>query len=335
MVFYECEDCKKTFNKKYDYEMHRNRKNKCSLEKRLQNELQIFICNNCGNKFSRYCNLKRHQESFCKKKEENNNYSILTPVENYLKNNTNDPTNVHLTEPQIKKIIDVISDTNKTTIIGDNSNNNINSHNKVNNTLNNLNANINNNNMNNITQNNNVFILSPFGKEGRINVPKKLLHYLYRNLEDGIPKLVEYIHYNSELPQYQNIRGKGYNNKLVTVYDGENWVLENKNDALEQMIKDKKEIFDDFFDDLVDKNHSKLNKRIIEKYNTQSDKLDSVLNSNFHNSEPEKDARNLYKNVSNKINLLMENQNIKNKNQQPPPLIQNQPAIQTKLITKG
>jgi hypothetical protein len=290
MVFM-CKDCKKTFEQKAHYESHLHRKTKCSELQRLQTEYKIYICDKCGEQFTKPNNLYRHKKYNCKGIMKINKQSneingkdmnqLFKTFLDYLNNKSN--TDNHIFQS-------------------------INNSNYIN-TLNTVNANIQNNN------NNNIVILSPFGKEGRIKVPKKLLHCLYRNLEEGIPKLVKYIHYNDEFPQFQNIQGKGYDSSIVSVFDGENWILKRKDEAIESLIKEKKEIFDDFFDELEENKHSKLNQKIIQNYNKQSDKLDTVLNKDFYGTQPDKDSKALYKSVQTNINIIMENERIKGKPQ--------------------
>jgi hypothetical protein len=306
-MIFQCKTCKKEFNCKRDYENHLNRKNPCSPEKRILSEIKGLICPYCNEKFSVEQNLKRHlKNKSCKL----NKIQLFQNIQDENGNIIN--VNEYLKDPKIlNTILEIVggkkNENNNLNLIN-NLNQNIDNSNKntLNSTVNNLNANIQN-------TNNNIVFLSPFGKEGRIKIPKKLLHCLYRNLEEGIPKLVKYIHYNDEFPQYQNIQGKGYDSSIVSIYDGENWILKRKDEAIESLIKEKKEIFDDFFDELEENKHSKLNQKIIQNYNKQSDKLDAVLNKDFYGNEPEKDAKALYKSVQTNINIIMENERIKKK----------------------
>lgn len=308
-MIYQCKTCKKEFNSKRDYDCHINRKNPCSPEKRVISEIKGLTCPYCNETFTIEQNLKRHiKNKSCKfnkilEKNKDDNGNIID-INEYLK----DPN-------LFNSFMELINSKNQENINYVNSlNTNINSNNNVNN-INKLKSNLINNVNANIQNNNNIVILSAFGKEGKIKLPKKLLHCLYRNLEDGIPKLVKYIHYNDDFPQFQNIQGKGFDSSIVTVFDGENWILKRKDEAIESLIKEKKEIFDDFFDELEENKHSKLNQKIIQNYNKQSDKLDNVLNKYFYGNEPEKEAKALYKSVQTNINIIMENERIKNKSQ--------------------
>jgi hypothetical protein len=314
-MIYVCEDCKKSFKQKSHYDAHKNRKIKCSFDKRMQYENNFFFCDKCGQTFSTFFNLKRHKESFCKQVDNLENID-MTDINNYLiKNNLEE----YVKDPSfISNLIELVKNKNEDNnplkvINNQNLISNLNNSNNTTKTNNTLNSTINNNVNANVQNNNNILIVSPFGKEGRIKVPKKLLHCLYRNLEEGIPKLVKYIHYNDEFPQYQNIQGRGYDCSTVNVFDGENWILKRKDEAMESLIKEKKEIFDDFFDELEENKHSKLNQKIIQNYNKQSDKLDSVLNQEFYGNKPEKDAKALYKSIQTNIGIIMENERIKSK----------------------
>jgi DNA-directed RNA polymerase subunit RPC12/RpoP len=330
-MLYVCENCKKVFDKKSNYLFHINRKKPCSLETKQRLENKLFECDTCGEKFTAYNNMQKHKKMYCKGvpiKEitnENNNSNKEQTLELVKNPDTGDIINLNdiVNNPKIiSELFNIISKddeckniiknsneiTNNTTNIK-NLNNTNNIKNSNNTTNNNLNANV----QNNTTNNNNIFIMAAFGKEGRIQVPKALLHSLYRNMENAIPRLVEYIHYNDNFPQFQNIEGKGISNSYVSIFDGSNWILQRKDEVVEKLIKDKKEILDDFFDGMVENNHSKLNSKIIKNYNEQSDKLDSVLNKDFYDIQPEKDAKALYKSIQTNVGLIMENQKIKKK----------------------
>jgi ribosomal protein L37AE/L43A len=334
-MLYVCEKCKKKFDKKSNYLFHINRKKPCSLETRQRLETKLFECDKCGEKFTAYNNMLKHKKKYCKgfflenKTENETKTESLNTNKNHfelVKNpNTGDVINLNdiVNNPKIiselfniiskdeqcKNMIKSISEIQNNTTNIKNLNNTNNIKNSNNTTNNNLNANV----QNNTTNNNNIFIMAAFGKEGRIQVPKALLHSLYRNMENAIPRLVEYIHYNDNFPQFQNIEGKGISNSYVSIFDGSNWILQRKDEVVEKLIKDKKEILDDFFDEMVENNHSKLNSKIIKNYNEQSDKLDSFLNKDFYDIQPEKDAKALYKSIQTNVGLIMENQKIKKK----------------------
>jgi hypothetical protein len=56
----KCNGCGKEFNKKYAYDVHKNRQKPCNIKQ--------FKCDGCGNTFTREDNLKTHVENSCKKK---------------------------------------------------------------------------------------------------------------------------------------------------------------------------------------------------------------------------------------------------------------------------
>jgi hypothetical protein len=309
-MFYTCEKCKKVFDQKSNYMTHINRKNPCSIELKLKSEIKNFECKICGDRFTALPNLYRHNKKYCKGSNTQDN--------EINENNESKENNQNIESKENSKNIEIV----KNPITGD---------------IININDIINNEKIiselfkfisrdeqtkkiikksNNTTNNNNIFILKPFGKEGKINVPKAILFSLYRNMENAIPQLVEYIHYNDNFPEYQNIESKGISNSYVSVFDGTDWILQRKDEVYEKLIKDKKEILDDFFDELVEAKHSKLNSKIIKNYNEQSDKLDSFLNREFYNIDPEKKSKAFYKNIQSNLGVVMENQKIKRKNKQ-------------------
>jgi hypothetical protein len=65
-MLYTCNTCKKTFNQKYNYNIHLNRKTKCSIESKINLENKLFECDKCNERFTAISNLYRHRKLYCK-----------------------------------------------------------------------------------------------------------------------------------------------------------------------------------------------------------------------------------------------------------------------------
>ena len=78
MVKYMCENCKKEFDKKYNYEQHINNQNGCKSTGSKRNKKE-YKCPHCKGGYSRKDSLKRHLK-ICKKK------IIKTKINKSIKN---------------------------------------------------------------------------------------------------------------------------------------------------------------------------------------------------------------------------------------------------------
>jgi hypothetical protein len=284
---FTCDKCKKEFTCKQSYERHLSRLTDCSEETREKLENKNFICEFCKKGFTEKRNLQRHIKVFCKGPE-----TIILSKETF-----NDILNKYN-----KSVPDEITN-----------NNNKNTINKsVLGNKNNVNNNSNNNSLSYVENNQNIQIMvNPFGKESQLPVPAKVYFEAMKNLIKGIPLLVKYIHYNYDHPENMNIEGKGISSKYLVVYDGKDWNLANKKNIIHNLITDKKDQIDDFFDEQVENN--KISKQMVKRYETQTEKLDEVLNKDFRGVKPSEESAELYKELEEEMNLLLENEKNKKK----------------------
>ena len=255
MVTHICYRCHRIFNKKSSYDTHINRKNKCSI-KVIDND-DTNIMKNIGT-------LNEILEEFKKIKEDNIKCKKeIEEVKEKNKELTNKIINLeqcNSTATQLKKI---------------EINNNI--------TQNNI-------TQNNITQNINV---TPFGKEKMDFVVEDLSKICQGN--KTIPNFVNHVHFNKNMPENHNVfLPSKKNRKEVFVFDGDEWMLRDKNDIIEHLIERGIGYVEGRMNEL--ENHitkSKLNavKRMITTYTNTDD--------------PEN--KNLTKKMSNEIELILYN----------------------------
>lgn len=256
MVVYTCNNCLKKFNRKSSYNYHINRKFPCKKiiynnniiddicvsnivystkndSQRITNESQKITnesqkiknkekvkheCNYCNKTFSTNSNLRRHKRLYCKILENYkfNETDLLKKEIDILKNKINN---------QNKKIIKLI---NKNNII-----NNENSYN-TNNSFNTI---------NNIVK---------FGDEDldyiTNNIYKKIMNKGYQS----VPQLINYIHFNKDKPENHNLLKTNMRDNKISIYDGEKFILVDKQHVLEQLYDTKSEIIEMKFDEIKD-----------------------------------------------------------------------------------
>ena len=85
----------------------------------------------------------------------------------------------------------------------------------------------------------------------------------------SVPHLIDYIHFNKNKPENHNVMTTNMRDNKISIYDGEKYVLVEKQDILEQLYDTKSEIiemkFDEIKDDLPDKVIKKISRFIRDK----------------------------------------------------------------------
>lgn len=212
-------------------------------------EKKIFVCPNCSETFTRLDNLKRHYRQVCNR--------IIEEKE--IKDTLLDEYNKLKKENEELKV-----QTQKAAII---------IHNTKNIGTNFENANI---QQNNYQQNN--IQLKAFGKENLAPLNNEALLNIIRNPEIGIPKLIKLLHFNPEYPENHNIVSKGKRSDLMAVYDGKKWHSKSKKDTIQNLIASKKDLADDYFEELGD-DESIIDFLTKQKYEEYTDAIDKYINT--------------------------------------------------------
>jgi uncharacterized C2H2 Zn-finger protein len=298
-VIYTCDKCNKTFHNKTDYTRHMNRKNICNkLEdnnvtnsnneindtinneslkvinneslkvinneslkvinneslkvinneslKENKNELikiddtklikvDEYKCEDCNKIYTTKRSLKRHLREYCKIGEKNELYEIIQQMQNQIDN---------------------IKSNNQTNIVGNN--NNMNS----NNTTNNVN-NTNNTIVNNIN-------INAYGKEDISHISDNEYKNIFTKFNSMIPMLIELIHFNEDKPENKNVYISNMRSKHAYMYDGNKWILRNKNELIDDLYDKKCIIIIEKYEDLK----NALNNNIVRNLDRFVDKYD-------------------------------------------------------------
>ncbi|MBA42646.1 MAG: hypothetical protein CMF62_01380 [Magnetococcales bacterium] len=265
MVEYNCKQCGFTTNKKSTYISHCNRKTPCipKIESNLIdntknikntiNKVSKHKCPYCDKKFSRSDSLKRHINKTCKFKidMENNNEMIYNKL--------------------FQKIEDLKNDIDSKTFIKEN-----NQHHQINynaetiNNTKNIDARKTTNNItNNIQNNQNINVVS-FGKEDMGFITDAVCKYLIDRGFKSIPKLVEFVHFNKNHPEYHNIYIPNFRKPYICIHGSGKWILRNRDETIEKLIDDKKDFLTEKFHNLKEE----LKPSSIKKFNRFLDQQD-------------------------------------------------------------
>jgi hypothetical protein len=169
---FKCEKCKKTFKNNLLLKRHKDRVTPCAPEEIpvITGDNEENKCHMCGNTYSNASNLKRHQKNCNVKNNPELLMQLLAEKDKVI------TLQQQLINNGITPVVTNINTTNNVTV-------------------------------NNIQQNLyvNVTICS-FGKEdlSRLDTAK-VMNLLKGQVKDFIPKMVEHVHANPDLPEYHNV----------------------------------------------------------------------------------------------------------------------------------
>jgi len=280
MVEYKCKKCNKTFNHLGNYNSHINRIFSCSGNKLNDKNCNIKEENKQDELTCRYCNKIFSRKDVCVRHEKSN--------------------------CKKKKNETVIPDELKKPTV-------INNFKTINNfqTINNIQQNF------NYQENSGI---NPFGKEDVSFLTHNIMKNVLKNPDNGIPQLIRLIHFNPEIPQNQNVRLKNKKEPYLDVFNGEHWELRDKDDTIQDLIISKKEIADDYLDNLMitqdtaiqEKQDKIINALTQTKYETYTEAIDEYLNTIIIDDDDSKRAimnkyKRLYDKLYKQINLILIN----------------------------
>ena len=92
-----------------------------------------------------------------------------------------------------------------------------------------------------------------YGKEDTSYITDDEYETLINKGFKSVPNLVEFIHLNENKPENQNIYVSNMRDNYVLVYDGEQWLMRERDDVLQEMIDNKTDILNEKFDELIRK----------------------------------------------------------------------------------
>ena len=199
----------------------------------------LFFCRSCKKEFTRKYNCSRH-EIKCKTKSESSEKHNNMAVSDY-------PINTII--KQQSEIIDTLKSQVEMLL-----------KNSVSQTI------------NNITYNTQI-VVNPFGQENISYINSDYISNLIENRPvDSIPKLIEYIHFNPDFRENQNVKISNRKQPYAKIFNGKTWVLSDKKETIDNLISKGYTVINDHytgnnnnaiaFKEDYEQGDSKLNKRI-------------------------------------------------------------------------
>ena len=144
---------------------------------------------------------------------------------------------------------------------------------------------------------NQTFNINAWGKENLQKVSEGLLKNAVFNPEDGIINLIKHVHFNPETPENSNLRLKKKKTQVMEIFDGDNWIVKDKDTIIHNLLTDKKDLMDEQCDKMLES--QKLNGFVHSNYGDFSKKLENYLN--LGRTELDKKSSDLYKNLAKRV----------------------------------
>jgi len=165
------------------------------------------------------------------------------------------------------------------------------------------------NTTNNMQQINQNILLQAYGKEEPIKFTDDFMSRVLRNPIKGIPDLISMHHFNPEKPENHNVRYNGKRSFFIDVFNGNFWEAKDKGEVIHDMIVSKKEMADDFFEEVIEGN--KIKEKVKNNYNEFSEKIDryvnAIINELNYGVELIQQDKELYKQLYKQVELMMIN----------------------------
>ena len=123
----------------------------------------------------------------------------------------------------------------------------------------------------NITNNNTInVVVNAYGNEDMSHITIDDYKKILQKGCYSVPKLIKYVHCNSEKPENINIYIKNYKDDYILTFDGTDWNMEKKDDVFVNIIENRKNFLENKFEDYYDE-LSKPAKSTFKKFLERSD----------------------------------------------------------------
>jgi hypothetical protein len=224
----ECEHCDKLFYTKKEMFVHLEN---CESYRSSFTNNGEYNCNFCNKNFNHKGNCHRHMKHHCKKKKEKNEkerYKKETDKQNEKKKG--EELENEILKKKLEEAEKKIEELKKSQVI---------------------------NNYNNIT-------LIAHNKQPDLShlTDKDYLKIMNRGF-NSVPKLIEAIHFNPEKPENQNVYIPNIKNKYAMVWNGDKWVLNCREDIIDDMYDDNSDLLIDKLEQLEE---SDTKNKILKKF---------------------------------------------------------------------
>jgi hypothetical protein len=126
------------------------------------------------------------------------------------------------------------------------------------------------------------------------DLPDEVYIYCVNNVEEGMINLCDMIHFN-DIEDNQNII---INDGIIKIYTGKKWVMRNRNMVIDDIIVDKINILDNYFNN----NKNKFTEDEQQTYTNSIIFLNNYRNFSFYKDNPAKELySNIYTHIDNKL----------------------------------
>lgn len=123
----------------------------------------------------------------------------------------------------------------------------------------------NNNTINNATIN---IVINNYGNEDKSYITKQFVEMLLKQpVNNTVLKMLKHIHFNPDHPENMNVRITDISRPYARVYNDKKWMILNRKDVIEDMVKRSKDIIDEKSDD------NEVNKKFTQQYQKNMKKL--------------------------------------------------------------
>tara|TARA_Y100000996_G_scaffold402085_1_gene373682 strand:+ start:663 stop:1166 length:504 start_codon:yes stop_codon:yes gene_type:complete len=98
---------------------------------------------------------------------------------------------------------------------------------------------------------NNKIIINNYGSEDISYITESYMQKLIGSINSAIPKLIEHIHFNPEHPANKNIRITNKKLPYAQIMKNGKWHILKKNGAIVELICDKFDMIEEFYEDML------------------------------------------------------------------------------------
>ena len=143
-----------------------------------------------------------------------------------------------------------------------------------------------------------------FGEEDLSFITDNVCKYLIDRGFKSIPRLVEYVHFNDKHPENQNVYIPSISRNYVMLRKGEKWLVNDRDETIEQLIDDKKDFltekFNNLKEELAESSIRKFNRFLDAQYNDEVvETLRKDVKEILYNGRDKPMLRKYYKKLKN------------------------------------
>jgi hypothetical protein len=164
----------------------------------------------------------------------------------------------------------------------------------------------NNNTQNNIK--NNIKVVA-FGKEDLYAISDEVCKKMLRKGFDAVPALIEYVHFNKQIPENHNVYVSNLRNDQASNYNGDRWEVTTKKEVIDKLFDDKYCFLDGVYKRLVKDNKlDEITKRKFGRFKREEE-LEAMLAQQAQEYGEYSDSKHnqIKKNIKGGIKLMLYN----------------------------